>query len=183
MFYRLTARVRSRRSHQGADWRQRRSGGRSGGRSRSLGLSRELGGGKKTGTTPMSLWIDGGSRERRHAGCCKCTWSAAETNTIDSPVRALSPHRGHTLSRLSQFHVKSYALPLLKIRSVAETFRTDPDVGELLDPAVFIGVAADECAAAVVERIQLSEVLSGVELLETIPIGDQSPGSVPSRFS
>jgi hypothetical protein len=75
---------------------------------------------------------------------------------------------------------RSHALMLLDIAPrVAETFRNDPDVGELLEPAVFIGVAEDECAAAVVERIQLTEAMSGLEFLETIPLGDRSPESVP----
>ncbi len=75
---------------------------------------------------------------------------------------------------------RAHSLVLLDIAPrVAETFRTDPEVADLLEPAVFVGVAEDECAAAVVERIQLTEVMSGVEFLETIPLGDRSSESVP----
>ena len=49
---------------------------------------------------------------------------------------------------------------------VAEAFRTDPEVAELLDPAVFVGADEEDCAAAVVERIQLAEVMSGVQITE-----------------
>jgi hypothetical protein len=80
----------------------------------------------------------------------------------------------------SNHMARSHSHALLDIApQVAETFRIDPDVAELIEPAVFIGVAEDDCAAAVVERIQLSDVLSGVEALETIPTGDRSPESVP----
>jgi hypothetical protein len=73
-----------------------------------------------------------------------------------------------------------HSLMLLDIApQVAETFRTDPDVAKLLDPAVFVGVDEDECAAAVVERIQLTAVMSGVDLIEANPIGDKAPERLP----
>ncbi len=57
---------------------------------------------------------------------------------------------------------------------VAEAFRTDPEVAELLDPAVFVGADEEDCAAAVVERIQLAEVMSGVEIIEEKSAGEDS---------
>jgi hypothetical protein len=48
---------------------------------------------------------------------------------------------------------------------IAEAFRSDPEVDELFDPAVFIGADNDDCAAAVVERLQLAEVMSGVDII------------------
>lgn len=62
---------------------------------------------------------------------------------------------------------------------VAETFRRDPDVEELLEPAVFVGVAEDGCAAAVVERIQLTEAMSGVNVREESPLGDPPSRGAP----
>jgi hypothetical protein len=59
---------------------------------------------------------------------------------------------------------------------VAETIRSDPDVDELLEPAVFVGVAEGGCAAAVVERIQLTGAMSGVNVREEPPLGDPPPG-------
>ncbi len=49
---------------------------------------------------------------------------------------------------------------------VAEAFRTDPEVDDLLDPALLIRADEEACAAAVVERIQLVEVMSRVEVTE-----------------
>jgi hypothetical protein len=73
-----------------------------------------------------------------------------------------------------------HSLMLLDIApQIAETFRTDPDVAKLLDPAVFVGVDEDACAAAVVERLQLMEVMSGVDLIERIPMGNNRPEKVP----
>jgi hypothetical protein len=62
---------------------------------------------------------------------------------------------------------------------VAEAFRTDPAVAELLDPAVFIGADEDDCAAAVVERLQLAEVMSGMEITQGSGMRDQTSNRAP----
>jgi hypothetical protein len=60
---------------------------------------------------------------------------------------------------------------------VAETFRNDPAVAALQDPAVLVEVVGEECAASIVERSELEEILSAATLeegtsLQDIPGGD-----------
>jgi hypothetical protein len=75
---------------------------------------------------------------------------------------------------------RSHSIMLLNIAPlVAETFRTDPDIDELLEPAVFVGVDEDACAAAVVERIQLTEAMCGLKCTEAPSPGEQSGSGAP----
>jgi len=81
---------------------------------------------------------------------------------------------GEVLSMLSH-----HSLMLQNIGPlVAEAFRSDPDVDQLLEPAVFVGVAEGGCAAAVVERIQLTGAMSGVDVHEEPPVEEPPPGGV-----
>src|SRR5580692_8471940 len=60
---------------------------------------------------------------------------------------------------------------------IAETFRNDPTVAALRDPAVLVEVIGEESVASIVERSELEEILSGASLeegtsLQHIPGGD-----------
>ena len=59
---------------------------------------------------------------------------------------------------------------------VAETFRNDPTVADLRDPAVLVEVVGDEGMASVVERTELEEILSAGTLDEGTAIEDVSHG-------
>ena len=98
-----------------------------------------------------------------HASCCSVPCSLLKQPDFESNLMP-----------------RSHSIMLLNIAPlVAETFRTDPDVDELLEPAVFVGVAEDACAAAVVERIQLTEAMCGVKCTEAPPVGGQSASGAP----
>jgi hypothetical protein len=47
---------------------------------------------------------------------------------------------------------------------VAERFRTDPMVSELLDPAVFIAADGESCDATLLERLELIGMMSEIKI-------------------
>src|SRR5438045_3547218 len=73
-----------------------------------------------------------------------------------------------------------HAIMLLDVApKVAEMFRTDPRVADLLDPAVLVDANEEGCVATVVERLQLTELMSGAELASGRPMQDPSPDNAP----
>jgi hypothetical protein len=62
---------------------------------------------------------------------------------------------------------------------VAEMFRTDPKVAALLDPAVYIAADEDGLIASVVERLQLAELISGLDSAAWMPTSGESPTDAP----
>jgi hypothetical protein len=66
-------------------------------------------------------------------------------------------------------------LLLTAARDVAEMFHNDPKVADLLDPAVYIAADGDGVIASIVERLQLTELVAGLEPTARKPIWDESP--------
>ena len=64
---------------------------------------------------------------------------------------------------------------LLAAPKVAEMFRTDPKVAELLDPAVYIGADEEGVIASIVERLKLMEPTLGMESTVRKAILENSP--------
>jgi hypothetical protein len=62
---------------------------------------------------------------------------------------------------------------------VAEMFRTNPRVAALLDPAVYIAADGEGVIASVVERLQLAELMSGLDSADWMPIWDESLEGAP----
>ena len=72
--------------------------------------------------------------------------------------------------------IGAHAIMLLSVApDVAEMFRSDPKVADLLDPAVYISADEDGVLASVVERLQLTELISGLNQAELNPIWDEAP--------
>ena len=62
---------------------------------------------------------------------------------------------------------------------VADMFRSDPKVADLLDPAVYISADEEGVLASVVERLQLTELISGQNQAGPNPIWDEAPEGAP----
>jgi hypothetical protein len=62
---------------------------------------------------------------------------------------------------------------------VEEMFRRDPRVAALLDPAVYIAADGEGVIASVVERSQLTELITGLEPIDRKPIWDESLEGAP----
>jgi hypothetical protein len=74
----------------------------------------------------------------------------------------------------------AHALMLVDMASkIVELFRNDPRVTELLDPAVILDAYDQECEARIQERLQLTEVMSGVELLRGDPVNTEPSVQAP----
>jgi hypothetical protein len=73
-----------------------------------------------------------------------------------------------------------HAIMLLDVApKIAEKFKTDPSVAEFLDPAVLVNADEDGCVASIVERLQLTEMMSAAELTSGEPVGHESPDGAP----
>jgi hypothetical protein len=62
---------------------------------------------------------------------------------------------------------------------IAELFRNDSRVAELLDPAVILDAYEQECEARLQERLQLTELMSGARLLHGVPVNAAPPEHAP----
>jgi hypothetical protein len=62
---------------------------------------------------------------------------------------------------------------------IAELFRNDPRVAELLDPAVILDAYEQECEARLQERLQLTVLMSGEQLLRGDPINTEPSPHAP----
>jgi hypothetical protein len=60
--------------------------------------------------------------------------------------------------------------------TVAEMFRTDPNVAALSEPAVLVEAQGDECVASVLEQAEITEFLSSATLDEGVFILDAPQG-------
>ncbi len=110
---------------------------------------------------------------QRRTGAVRCAWESLQAGW--STVSQLCGSEGKRI-RMARLH----ATVLREIApQLAEAFRTDPEVAALFDPAVFIGSDEDDCAAAVVERLQLAEVMSGVKTIEGHPIKGAASEDTP----
>jgi hypothetical protein len=56
--------------------------------------------------------------------------------------------------------------------TVAEMFRTDPQIAALSDPAILVEASGDECVASVLEESELAEILASATLDEGTSIQD-----------
>jgi UDP-N-acetyl-D-mannosaminuronic acid transferase (WecB/TagA/CpsF family) len=62
---------------------------------------------------------------------------------------------------------------------VAEMFRSDPKVADLLDPAVYIAADGEGVIASVVERLQLAKLISGLDSADWMPTSRESAEAAP----
>jgi hypothetical protein len=62
---------------------------------------------------------------------------------------------------------------------VAEMFRSDPKIADLLDPAVYIAADDDGVIASVVERLELMQIVSRLRSNDLKPIWEKSPVGAP----
>jgi hypothetical protein len=62
---------------------------------------------------------------------------------------------------------------------VAEMFRSDPKIADLLDPAVYIAADGDGVIASFVERLELVELVPGPRSSDRKPIWAKSPEEAP----
>jgi hypothetical protein len=73
-----------------------------------------------------------------------------------------------------------HAIMLLTVApSVAEMFRTDPKIADLLDPAVYIAADGGGVIASVVERLELTNLISSLQPKNGMPIWDKFPVDAP----
>jgi hypothetical protein len=73
-----------------------------------------------------------------------------------------------------------HAIILLGVApKVAEMFRTDPHVAELLDPAIYVAADADECVVTVANGSELTKLIPDWELTHAERIDDESPRGAP----
>jgi hypothetical protein len=73
-----------------------------------------------------------------------------------------------------------HAIMLLSVAPrVAETFRTDPKVAAFLAPAVYIAADEDGVIASVIERLQLTELISGLDSTDWTPTLREAPEDAP----
>jgi hypothetical protein len=62
---------------------------------------------------------------------------------------------------------------------VADMFRTDPKIADLLDPAVYIAADDDGVIASVVERLELLKVVSELRSNALKPIWEKTSEEAP----
>jgi hypothetical protein len=73
-----------------------------------------------------------------------------------------------------------HAIMILAVApKVAEMFRSDPKIANLLDPAIYIAADDDGVIASVVERLELLEVVSRLRSNDLKPIWEKSPEEAP----